>query len=112
MPLPREPISIGSSDGGDGRDVATFRASIGCGAEVVAAVLAEADAVAATGAEDGAKTKEREDGEEESEEPVWEVNEVKNEPAEAGHYECSRSREPRTIEPPGSALQRVQRAGR
>ena len=50
----------------------TLRASVGCGAEIVAAVWTEAGAIATTGAEDGAETDRGEDGEEESGEPVGE----------------------------------------
>ena len=55
-------------------DVAAFGAAIGCGAKIVAAVRAEADAMTATRAENGAKAYRGEDGEEEGEEPVWELN--------------------------------------
>src|SRR4051812_6856725 len=49
-----------------------FRAEIGRGAKVVAAVFAEAGAMTSTGAEDGAETNGGEDGEEQSDEPVRE----------------------------------------
>ena len=50
---------------------AAFRTAIGCGAEIVAAVRAEAGAMSATRAEDRAKANRGEDGEKESGEPVW-----------------------------------------
>ena len=72
-----------SADGGGGGhgcgNVATFRTSIGRGAEVVAASRAAAGAITATlraRSEDGAKVERGEDGEEESGEPVREVDEA------------------------------------
>src|SRR5689334_23275631 len=53
-----------------------FWAAVGCGAKIVAAVWAEAGAVTATRAEDGAETDRGRDGEEKSGEPVWEPDEA------------------------------------
>jgi hypothetical protein len=62
--------------------VAAFRATIGSGAEIVAAVLAEAELAAhhvTARAEDGAEVKDGEDGEEEREEPVRYVDAMSGE---------------------------------
>ena len=55
---------------------ATFRAAIGCGAEIVAAAFAEAGAIQTTRAEDRAKTDRGEDDEEQSGEPVRDVKDA------------------------------------
>ena len=60
------------------RYVPALGASIGCGAEVVAAVWAETGAIAASIAEDPPETDCGEDGEEQSEVPVWEPEAAKS----------------------------------
>jgi hypothetical protein len=64
-----------ADDGGVGH-VAAFWAAIGCGAEVVAAAWADAEAIEAARAEDGEEAECGEDGEEESEEPVGEEDDA------------------------------------
>jgi len=58
------------------RHLPAFRTTIGCRAKIVAAVGAEAGAILSARAEDLYKADRREDGEEESGEPVREVEAV------------------------------------